>query len=70
LQFPDPPQAEAPEETKRAAVEAGLRLPVRMRKQVDALEELKGPGWEGDLNETRPGPAAGPILILAYASAR
>ena len=41
--------------TKRAAVEEGLRLLVRMRKQVEALAELKGLGWEGDLGEMRRG---------------
>ena len=39
--------------TKRATVEAGLRLLVRVREQADALAELKGLGWEGDLNEMR-----------------
>lgn len=36
--------------TKRAAVEQGLRLLVRIRKQAKALEGL---GWEGDLDEIR-----------------
>jgi Arc/MetJ family transcription regulator len=39
--------------TKRATVEAGLRLLVRVRKQAEALAELKGLGWEGDLDEMR-----------------
>jgi Arc/MetJ family transcription regulator len=39
--------------TKRATVEAGLRLLVRVRKQARALAELEGLGWEGDLNEMR-----------------
>lgn len=39
--------------TKRATVEEGLRLLVRMRKQVETLAELKGLGWEGDLGEMR-----------------
>jgi Arc/MetJ family transcription regulator len=41
--------------TKRATVEEGLRLLVKMRKQVAALAELKGLGWEGDLDEMRRG---------------
>ena len=39
--------------TKRAAVEEGLRLLLRVRKQAKALRELKGLGWEGDLDEMR-----------------
>lgn len=39
--------------TKRAAVEAGLRLLVRVQRQADALADLKGLGWDGDLNEMR-----------------
>ena len=41
--------------TKRAAVEQGLRLLVRMRGQLEALAELKGLGWEGDLDQRREG---------------
>jgi Arc/MetJ family transcription regulator len=41
--------------TKRATVEEGLRLLVRVRKQAKALAALKGLGWEGDLNEMRQG---------------
>ncbi|HVA13371.1 MAG TPA: type II toxin-antitoxin system VapB family antitoxin [Stellaceae bacterium] len=41
--------------TKRATVEEGLRLLVRVRAQVEALAELKGLGWEGDLDEMRQG---------------
>jgi Arc/MetJ family transcription regulator len=41
--------------TKRATVEAGLRLLVRVREQAEALAELKGLGWEGDLDEMRRG---------------
>ena len=33
--------------TKRAAVEAGLRLLVRVQRQADALADLKGLGWDG-----------------------
>jgi Arc/MetJ family transcription regulator len=39
--------------TKRAVVEEGLRLLVRVRKQALALRALKGLGWEGDLDEMR-----------------
>ena len=39
--------------TKRATVEEGLRLLVRMRAQVEALADIKGLGWEGDLEEMR-----------------
>ncbi|MGH6799340.1 MAG: type II toxin-antitoxin system VapB family antitoxin [Roseiarcus sp.] len=39
--------------TKRAVVEEGLRLMVRVRKQAKALNALKGLGWEGDLDEMR-----------------
>ncbi len=41
--------------TKRATVEEALRLLVRMNKQVRGLAELKGLGWEGDLDEMRLG---------------
>lgn len=41
--------------TKRATVEEGLRLLVRLRKQTKALAELKALGWEGDLGEMRQG---------------
>lgn len=41
--------------TKRAAVEEGLRLLVRLRGQAKAWAELKGIGWEGDLDEMRRG---------------
>lgn len=41
--------------TKRATVEEGLRLLVRVRRQAKALSELKGLGWEGDLGEMRQG---------------
>jgi Arc/MetJ family transcription regulator len=39
--------------TKRAVVEEGLRLLVRVRKQAQALKALRGLGWEGDLDEMR-----------------
>jgi Arc/MetJ family transcription regulator len=41
--------------TKRAAVEEGLRLLIRVRKQAEAFKRLGGLGWEGDLDEMRRG---------------
>lgn len=41
--------------TKRATVEEGLRLLVQLRGQAEALADLKGLGWEGDLDEMRQG---------------
>ena len=41
--------------TKRATVEAGLRLLVQVRQQV-GIRRLRGKiQWEGDLNESRLG---------------
>lgn len=39
--------------TKRATVEEALRTVVRIRGQLEALRNLKGAGWEGDLDEMR-----------------
>ena len=41
--------------TKRATVEEGLRILVRVRRQAKALADLKGLGWKGDLNKMRQG---------------
>jgi Arc/MetJ family transcription regulator len=41
--------------TKKATVEEGLRLLVRIKGQVKALEGMKGLGWQGDLAEMRKG---------------
>jgi Arc/MetJ family transcription regulator len=41
--------------TKRATVEEGLRLLVRLRAQREDLTKLKGVGWEGDLDGMRQG---------------
>jgi Arc/MetJ family transcription regulator len=41
--------------TKRAVVEEGLQLIVRLRDQMKALAELKGTGWNGDLDKMRRG---------------
>jgi Arc/MetJ family transcription regulator len=46
--------------SKRAVVEEGLRLMVRLRKQTRALKSLKGLGWEGDLGEMRQDPSSRP----------
>jgi Arc/MetJ family transcription regulator len=41
--------------TKKAAVEAGLRLLVKSKSQAE-IGRLRGKvRWEGDLNESRPG---------------
>jgi Arc/MetJ family transcription regulator len=47
--------------TKRATVEEGLRLLVRMRNQVRALANLEGLGWEGDLDKMREGRRFDPL---------
>jgi len=47
--------------TKRATVEEGLRLLVRVRAQVEALAELEGLGWQGDLDQMRQGRSLRPI---------
>jgi Arc/MetJ family transcription regulator len=41
--------------TKRATVEEALRRAVRLHRQKKALEDLKGIGWEGDLDAMREG---------------
>jgi len=41
--------------TKRATVEEGLRLLVRLRGQAKALAQLKGLGWDADLDALRQG---------------
>ena len=41
--------------TKKATVEEGLRLLVKLRGQIAALEDLKGLGWSGDLDAMRVG---------------
>jgi Arc/MetJ family transcription regulator len=38
--------------TKRDAVETGLRMLVKIKRQA-ALRELRGIGWEGDLEAMR-----------------
>jgi Arc/MetJ family transcription regulator len=41
--------------TKRATVEKSLQLLVQLHDQAVALADLKGLGWEGDLDEMREG---------------
>ncbi|HEX3574862.1 MAG TPA: type II toxin-antitoxin system VapB family antitoxin [Rhodopila sp.] len=41
--------------TKKAAVEEGLRLLVRLAEQKRAVEDMTGLGWEGDLGASREG---------------
>jgi Arc/MetJ family transcription regulator len=39
--------------TKKAAVEAAMRLAVQLHMQGEAIQKLWGLGWEGDLKEMR-----------------
>ena len=41
--------------TKKATVEEALRRLVRRRERLDALADLAGLGWEGDLSAMREG---------------
>jgi len=41
--------------TKKAAVEEAMRRTVRNQKLREALESLRGIGWEGDLDAMREG---------------
>lgn len=41
--------------TKKATVEAALRHLIRSRLRRDALREMEGLGWEGDLEKSREG---------------
>lgn len=41
--------------TKKATVEEALRSFVQMKERVRAFEELRGIGWEGNLDEMREG---------------
>ena len=41
--------------TKRATVEEALRRIVRYARQVQALDSLRGLGWDGDLDAMREG---------------
>lgn len=39
--------------TKKAAVDQALRDFVRIKRQLRAIDNLEGIGWEGDLNALR-----------------
>jgi Arc/MetJ family transcription regulator len=41
------------QQTKKATVEAALRKVVAIAGQMEALEAIRGTGWEGDLDEMR-----------------
>jgi Arc/MetJ family transcription regulator len=41
--------------TKKATVEEALRRLVRQRERAAALDDLRGLGWEGDLDALREG---------------
>jgi Arc/MetJ family transcription regulator len=41
--------------TKKATVEEALRSFVQMKERLQALKDLRGIGWEGDLEEMRRG---------------
>jgi len=41
--------------TKKATIDAALRKFVKLHQQKQALENMTGLGWEGDLDEMRRG---------------
>jgi Arc/MetJ family transcription regulator len=41
--------------TKKATVEEALRMLIRLKRQRKAFNEMRGLGWEGDLEEMRLG---------------
>jgi len=41
--------------TKKGAIDEALRRLVRAHEQRQAIEDLRGLGWEGDLDEMRAG---------------
>jgi len=43
----------SPKTTKKAVVEEALVLAVKHYRQKQALQKLKGIGWDGDLNAMR-----------------
>ena len=45
--------------TKRAVVEAGLRLLIKLRRQAEVKQLFGKVRWEGDLDESRSGRSAG-----------
>lgn len=45
--------------TKRAVVEAGLRLLIKLRRQAEVKQLFGKVPWEGDLDKSRRGRSAG-----------
>ncbi len=45
--------------TKRAVVEAGLRLLIKLRRQAEVKRLFGKVRWEGELDESRAGRSAG-----------
>jgi Arc/MetJ family transcription regulator len=43
------------QKTKKGAVEEAMRQAIRNRERRDALERLRGMGWDGDLDAMREG---------------
>lgn len=43
------------QKTKKGAVEAAMRLVTRNARLKQAIENMRGIGWEGDLDEMREG---------------
>lgn len=41
------------QKTKKAAVEAAFHHVIETSKRIKALKELRGMGWEGDLDQMR-----------------
>lgn len=41
--------------TKRETVEKALTQAVRIRRQLQAWDQLRGTGWDGDLEDSRTG---------------
>jgi Arc/MetJ family transcription regulator len=39
--------------TKKATVEEALRRLIRFKRQLEALDDMRGLGWEGDLDALR-----------------
>jgi Arc/MetJ family transcription regulator len=39
--------------TKKATVEEALRRLIQSKRQLEALEDMRGLGWEGDLDALR-----------------
>lgn len=39
--------------TEREAVECAMKESVRIKRQLKALRELRGIGWDGDLDDMR-----------------